>query len=94
MSRRLANLEDLAGFLKNTRMDHSPEPKDIVSQFVKLLVALASNRVDFSVIGGLAVIFNGYPHLTLDMDMLVSNVPDNLRKSLDGLDGWGKRLGS
>ena len=71
-------------------MDHSPEPKATISQFEKLLVALASSRVDFAVVGGLAVIFNGYPRLTLDADIIVSNAPDNLRKLLDCLAGWGE----
>jgi hypothetical protein len=44
-------------------MDHSPKPGEITSRFEKLLVALAADRVDFAVVGGLAVIFNGYPRL-------------------------------
>jgi hypothetical protein len=71
-------------------MDHSPKPGEITSRFEKLLVALAANRVDFAVVGGLAVIFNGYPRLTLDADILVHNAPENLRKLLDCLTGWGE----
>lgn len=71
-------------------MDHSPEPREIVSQFEKLLVALATSRVDFAVVGGLAVIFNGYPRLTLDADILVQAAPDNLRRLLDCLANWGE----
>jgi hypothetical protein len=48
------------------------------------LVALAADRVDF------AVIFNGYPRLTLDVDILVHAAPENLRKPLDCLAGWGE----
>jgi hypothetical protein len=54
------------------------------------LVALAADRVDFAVVGGLAVIFNGYPRLTLDVDILVHVAPENLRKLLDCLAGWGE----
>ena len=71
-------------------MDNSPEPKETVSPFEKLLAAFARNRVDFAVVGGLAVIFNGYPRLTLDADILVSTAPDNLRQLLDCLAGWGE----
>ena len=71
-------------------MDHSPKPGEITSRFEKLLVALAADRVDFTVVGGLAVIFNGYPRLTLDADILVHNAPENLRKLLDCLAGWGE----
>ena len=40
-------------------MEHSPKPGEIISRFEKLLVALAASQVDFAVVGGLAVIFNG-----------------------------------
>ena len=71
-------------------MDHSPKPGEITSRFEKLLVALATDRVDFAVVGGLAVIFNGYPRLTLDADILVHDAPENLRKLLVCLGGWGE----
>ncbi|MGO8837065.1 MAG: DUF6036 family nucleotidyltransferase [Limisphaerales bacterium] len=70
-------------------MDHSPKPREITSRFEKLLVALATDGIDFAVVGGLAVIFNGYPRLTLDADILVHAAPENLRKLLDSLAGWG-----
>jgi hypothetical protein len=54
------------------------------------LVALATDGIDFAVVGGLAVIFNGYPRLTLDVDILVHAAPENLRKLLDSLAGWGE----
>lgn len=71
-------------------MEHSPEPRETTSQFAKLLAALVTSRVDFAVVGGLAVIFNGYPRLTLDADILVHEAPDNLRRLLDCLSGWGE----
>ncbi len=71
-------------------MEHSPEPREITSRFEKLLVALAASRVDFAVVGGLAVIFNGYPRLTLDADILVQDAPDNLRRLLACLANWGE----
>ncbi len=39
-------------------MEPSPEPRETTSRFEKLLAALVTNRVDFAVVGGLAVIFN------------------------------------
>jgi hypothetical protein len=71
-------------------MEPSPEPRETTSRFEKLLAALATNRVDFAVVGGLAVIFNGYPRLTLDADILVDDRPDNLRRLLDCLANWGE----
>jgi hypothetical protein len=55
--------------------EHSPEPKEIISRFGNLLVELARQGVDFVVVGGLAVIFNGYDRLTLDADILVRIPP-------------------
>ncbi len=71
-------------------MSHSPEPRETTSQFEKLLAALVAQQIDFAVVGGLAVIFNGYPRLTLDADILVTNTPDNLHKLIECLKGWGE----
>jgi hypothetical protein len=38
-------------------MEPSPEPRETISRFEKLLAALVTNRVDFAVVEGLAVIF-------------------------------------
>lgn len=37
-------------------MEHSSEPRENISQFEKLLAALAAAEVDFAVVGGIAVI--------------------------------------
>lgn len=68
----------------------SPEPRETISRFEKLLGALTRHGVDYAVGGGLAVILNGYPRLTVDVDILVSDGPDNLRKLLECLRGWGE----
>lgn len=71
-------------------MKPSPDAKETSSRFEKLLDTLADNGIDFAVGGGLAVIFNGYPRLTLDADILVNDTPENLRKLLDCLSHWGE----
>ncbi len=71
-------------------MNPSNEPSRTPSQFEKLLAGLARAGVDFAVVGGLAVILNGYPRLTVDADILVQNSPANLRKLLDFLKTWGE----
>ena len=70
--------------------EHSNEAKETVSRFEKLLVALAQANVDFAVAGGLAVILNGYPRVTVDVDILVNDSPENLRRMLGCLAGWGE----
>src|SRR4051812_10265556 len=71
-------------------MEPSPNPKEITSRYEKLLVALVTAGVDFAVAGGLAVIFNGYPRVTLDADILVGDSLENLRKLLACLGSWGE----
>jgi hypothetical protein len=71
-------------------MSISEEQNQSLSRYGKLLVALASAGVDFAVVGGLAVIFNGYPRLTLDADIIVDDAPVNLQRMLDVLAGWGE----
>jgi len=68
----------------------SNEPSRTPSQFEKLLAGLERSGVDFAVVGGLAVILNGYPRLTVDADILVQNSPGNLNKLLEYLRAWGE----
>jgi hypothetical protein len=71
-------------------MSLSPNPRENISPFEKLLVELAADRIDFAVVGGLAVILNGYPRTTQDADILVHDAPDNLRQMLATLERWGE----
>ena len=50
--------------------DHTPEPTETTSQFEKLLAKLARSGVDFAVVGGLAVVLNGYGRVTEDASTL------------------------
>jgi hypothetical protein len=70
--------------------ERSNDSKETVSRFEKLLVALARAGVDYAVAGGLAVILNGYPRVTVDVDILVHDAPENLQRLLDCLAGWGE----
>ena len=70
-------------------MKPSNEPNRTLSEFEKLLASLARQSIDFAVVGGLAVILNGYPRLTLDADILVHGSPENLGKLLEALKKWG-----
>ena len=70
-------------------MNPSQGPNRTPSEFEKLLAGLARQKIDFAVVGGLAVILNGYPRLTLDADILVHGSPENLGKLLAALKKWG-----
>ena len=71
-------------------MPPESESRETLSRFEKLLVALAARDVDFCVVGGLAVILNGHVRLTEDVDVLVSEAPDNIQRLLEVLRGWGE----
>lgn len=65
------------------------EQSQSLSQYGKLLVALSEAGVDYAVAGGLAVIFNGHPRLTLDANIIVEDSPANLQRLLESLANWG-----
>lgn len=71
-------------------MNPSAAAKEPISQFEGLLVGLARAGVDFAVVGGVAVILNGYPRLTQDVDILVEDSPANIRRLLAYLVTWGE----
>lgn len=71
-------------------MTDSEEQTQSLSQYGKLLAALSAADVDYAVVGGLAVIFNGYPRLTLDADIVVDDTPANIERMLVVLRGWGE----
>lgn len=68
----------------------TPSPPENYFQFEKLLVDLAKAGVDFAVVGGVAVSLNGFVRATDDVDIVVQDSPENVRKLLDSLSGWGE----
>ncbi len=58
--------------------------------FEKLLVRLTDADVRFIVVGGVAVILNGYVRLTEDIDLLLDSDPENITRLLDTLAGFGE----
>lgn len=58
--------------------------------FESLLVKLCRARVDFLVAGGVAVCLNGFVRTTQDLDLLIEASPDNLRRLLSCLAGFGE----
>jgi hypothetical protein len=67
-----------------------PEQTESLSQYGRLLAALAKGKVDFAVVGGLAVIFNGYARFTLDADIIVDDQRENIERMLNVLRSWGE----
>ena len=71
-------------------MENPDCPKEIISQFEKLLAQIAAAGIDFAAVGGLAVILNGYDRQTRDLDIIVHPAPENIRKLLAFLSTWGE----
>lgn len=65
-------------------------PNENFFRFGNLLVALAQAGVDFVAVGGVAISLNGFVRATEDVDILVHDSPENLRKMLDCLTRWGE----
>ena len=70
-------------------MEKPPSPNETISQFEKLLAGIARAGVDFAVVGGVAVILNGYHRQTNDVDIIVNSSPDNVQCLLGYLATWG-----
>ena len=68
----------------------TPSPPENYFQFEKLLVELVRAGVDFAVVGGVAVSLNGFVRATDDLDVIVQQSPENIRKLLGCLSQWGE----
>src|SRR5206468_7797472 len=66
-----------------------PTPENYF-QFEKLLVELVRAGVDFAVVGGVAVSLNGFVRATDDLDIIVQERPENVRKLINCLSRWGE----
>ena len=71
-------------------MPETPSAKETTSPFERLLADLVRGRVDYAVVGGVAVSLNGFIRATDDLDILVHEAPGNIRRLLDCLAGWGE----
>lgn len=58
--------------------------------FEKLLALLAESGVRFIVVGGIAVTLHGYVRLTEAVDILLDAAPDNIRRLIGTLSGYGQ----
>jgi hypothetical protein len=58
--------------------------------FEKLLAALTRAEVRYLVVGGVACVLNGFVRTTEDVDLLVDPDPENVRKLLGALSGFGE----
>lgn len=58
--------------------------------FEELMAGLRKSRVDFMLVGGLAVALCGYTRTTLDVDILVETSADNLERLLACLEHFGE----
>jgi predicted nucleotidyltransferase len=66
-------------------MDTIQLPQDF-REFLKLL---NSKRVEYLVIGGYAVGYHGHPRPTGDLDIWISNAPDNAERAREALEEFG-----
>ena len=71
-------------------------PKTMEPSFEKLLVLLARAKIQFVLVGGVAVTLHGYVRLTEDVDILIASSDENIAALLSCLagygEGWAKEL--
>jgi hypothetical protein len=58
--------------------------------FEKLLALLAESKVDFILVGGVAVTIQGYVRFTEDVDILIQDSAENKERLLLGLANYGE----
>lgn len=58
--------------------------------FEKLLVLLAEGKIDFIVVGGIAVSIQGYVRFTEDVDILIEDTVENKERLLHVLANYGE----
>lgn len=59
--------------------------------YEKELIGLAESGARYLVIGGIAVVFHGFPRFTNDLDIMPDLSPDNLEKIISTLTSLGYR---
>jgi predicted nucleotidyltransferase len=52
---------------------------------------LNKERVDYLLVGGLAVNFHGIPRMTYDIDLIIALESDNITRLVSKVTGWGYR---
>lgn len=62
---------------------------ELPHDFKELFRLLNARGVEYLLIGGYAVIIHGYVRNTDDIDVVVSNDPENVTRCLDALDDFG-----
>lgn len=68
-----------------------PRTLNAVHPYLDVLGALAAAEVRYVVVGGVAVALHGYLRATVDLDIVIDLVPDNVRKAVDALTALGLR---
>ncbi len=63
---------------------------ELPSDWLDFLRALKREEVNFVIIGGVAVIFHGYPRTTGDLDVFYESSPENVRRLLKALTSFFK----
>ena len=66
----------------------------MITTFESLLDGLVQRRIEFILVGGLAVCLNGFVRLTEDVDILIKNSPENVERLIAFLKLFGEGSGS
>ena len=71
-------------------MEKTSSARETISPFAELLVKLSLAGVDYATVGGVAVLLNGYFRITEDVDIIIDERTDNVRRMLKVLEDFGE----
>ncbi len=57
--------------------------------YISIFKKLNEKKINYIVVGGLAVNLHGIPRITYDIDLLIDFEDNNLKRFLSLLNGWG-----
>ena len=61
----------------------------VVQPLVEVMTALVQAEVDFVVVGGVAVVLQGHPRMTADLDVVLDLEQDNVLRAVSALQALG-----
>lgn len=62
---------------------------ELIPDFKEFIQLLNENKIEYLVVGGIAVILHGYPRYTIDIDFWVNPTKENAKKLIKTLDLFG-----
>lgn len=70
-------------------MTQAPEDAPSFDDFDRIVASLNKHKVDFMIIGGLAVVYHGHVRNTKDLDLFIRRTEENAKRTVAALEEVG-----